>query len=207
MDIEVHGPDPSKYKAPTMPAKLPVLILPGLGNSGPEHWQSHWERRDPSCERVLQADWERPRCSDWMAELDLVMARRSGPVVFVGHSSACALVAHWAGAASPAILAKAAGALLVAPSDPERPNYPVGPTGFGPVPLRALPFPSAVVASDDDPYLDLRRAKAFAEAWGSRFVLLSGAGHINAASGFGPWEEGWALLESLRVPRGPGARP
>ena len=26
---------------------LPVLILPGLGNSGPEHWQSHWERRDP----------------------------------------------------------------------------------------------------------------------------------------------------------------
>lgn len=184
-----------------MTEKLSVLILPGLGNSGPEHWQSHWERRDPGFERVLQGDWERPRCADWVAELDRVMAGRSGPVVFAGHSSACALVAHWAGTASPENLAKAAGALLVAPSDPERPNYPVGPTGFGPVPLRPLPFPSVVVASDDDRYIDPKRAEAFAGAWGSRFVLLKEAGHINAASGFGPWEEGWALLETLRAVR------
>ncbi len=182
------------------PSAIPVLILPGLGNSGPEHWQSHWERRDPACERVLQRGWERPRCADWVEALGKAVARREGPLVLAGHSSACAQVAHWAAAASPEALGRVRGALLVAPSDPERPNYPEGPTGFGPVPLDPLPFPSIVVASDDDPYIDPTRARRFAQAWGSRFVLLSKAGHINAASGFGPWEEGWALLEALRAP-------
>jgi len=110
-----------------------TFILPGLGDSGPEHWQSHWERQDATCRRLLQADWDTPRCEDWVAALDAAMAIETNLVVFVAHSSSCALVAHWASGATRDDLSRVRGALLVAPSDPDGPNYPPGPTGFGPV--------------------------------------------------------------------------
>jgi predicted alpha/beta hydrolase family esterase len=54
-----------------------------------------------------------------------------------------------------------------------------------------------VVASTNDPFARLDRAKTFATAWGSELVILESAGHINAASGHGPWPEGERLLEKL----------
>jgi len=175
-----------------------TLILPGLFNSGPEHWQSHWERLDPSCVRIEQADWETPRCADWVAGLDAAVALLEGDAVLVAHSSACAQVAHWALNAAPEQLARVRGALLVAPSDPAGPAFPVGPTGFGPIPENRLPFPSIVVASTDDEYVTLARAEAYAAAWGSRLVHAGAAGHLNSASGLGAWPAGYALLEELR---------
>jgi len=177
---------------------ITTLILPGLFNSGPEHWQTRWERLDPTCVRVEQADWETPRCPDWVSGLDAAVARLDGEAVLVGHSSACALVAHWAAVAAPSRMARVRGALLVAPSDPTGPRYPVGPEGFGPVPDVPLPFPSIVVASTDDEYVTLERAQTYAAAWGSRFVNVGAAGHINSASGLGAWPAGYALLEALR---------
>jgi uncharacterized protein len=90
------------------------------------------------------------------------------------------------------------GALLVAPSDPAGPNYPRGPVGFAPVPMRRLPFPSIVVASGNDPYVSFGRAREYADAWGAVLVALGDAGHINVASGHGPWPEGFELLARLR---------
>jgi predicted alpha/beta hydrolase family esterase len=174
-----------------------TLILPGIGSSGPEHWQTRWERIHPEFIRVNQDDWDTPRCSDWVRRLDDVIGSSSTPVVLVAHSSACLLVAHWATTAEPARSTAVGGALLVGPSDPDGPNYPPGPTGFSPVPLVKLPFPSIVVASTDDPYVGLDRARQCAAAWGSRLVVLPGAGHINAASGLGDWPTGLGLLREL----------
>jgi predicted alpha/beta hydrolase family esterase len=179
-------------------SRASVLILPGLGNSGPDHWQSHWERRDPACLRVVQREWEAPDIAEWVDGLRTALAQQPAPVVLAAHSSACVLVAHWAAGASADLTARVRGAFLVGPSDPDGPTYPAGPTGFGSPPLGLLPFPSIVVASTDDRYVSPERAQQFATAWGARLVLLTGAGHINVASGFGPWPEGFALLDSLR---------
>ena len=178
--------------------EVEVLILPGLGSSGPDHWQSHWERRDASLRRVEQRDWETPHCDDWVRTLDAAVRGSDVPLVLVGHSSACAMVAHWVAQAPRESLAKIAGALLVAPSDPLGPNYPPGPRGFAGVPLAKLPFRTIVVCGDDDPYVTLKQAGEYADAWGADLVILPGAGHINTASGHGEWEEGFALLERLR---------
>ena len=178
-----------------------ALILPGLSSSGPEHWQTLWEQSDPTCRRVEQAEWETPRCADWVSTLDDAVARSEEPVALVAHSSSCALVAHWARDASAKNLAKVRGALLVAPSDPEGPSFPEGPTGFAPIPMARLPFPSIVVASRDDPYITMERAREYAAAWGSEFVDLGEAGHINAASGLGSWAVGYGLLQRLRTVR------
>jgi uncharacterized protein len=177
---------------------MTTLILPGLFNSGPEHWQTHWERVDASCQRVEQQEWETPACADWVATLDRVVASLEAPAVLVGHSSACALVAHWARTAPPAHRSRILGALLVAPSDPDGDRYPIGPTGFSPMPLDPLPFASIVVTSDDDEYVAEQQARRYASAWGSSVVLVKGAGHINSGSGLGAWPEGYALLEQLR---------
>ena len=176
----------------------PVLILPGLGDSGPDHWQSHWERRDTACTRLMQTEWDAPLRADWVACLDAALLAVRQPAVLVGHSTACPLIAHWAVAASPGRHVHVRGALLVAPSDPEGPHYPEGPQGFSPVPLVRFPFPSIVVSSTNDPYISVTRAREYAAAWGSRYVELADAGHINVAAGFGAWPEGWALLDELR---------
>ncbi|MGA9835989.1 MAG: alpha/beta fold hydrolase [Gemmatimonadaceae bacterium] len=170
-----------------------ILILPGLHDSGPDHWQSHWERADPSGVRVQQYDWEMPVRRDWAATLEAAVSVFGPEVVLVAHSLACALVAFWAAQTCHTVR----GALLVAPADTEAPSFPTGPTGWKPMPRRALPFPSIVVASDNDEFVTLDRAKAFAEAWESRFVRMGAAGHINAESGFGPWRTGMELVDDL----------
>ncbi|HTE48167.1 MAG TPA: alpha/beta hydrolase [Gemmatimonadaceae bacterium] len=176
-----------------------TLILPGLFNSGPEHWQSYWERTDSTCRRVVQMDWERPRCSDWVATLDQTIVNTPGDVILVAHSSSCALVSHWSVAAHPDLVARVRGALLVAPSDPEGPNYPEGPTGFAPMPMVPLPFPSTVIASQNDEFIELEQARTYAKAWESLFVDIGALGHINSASNLGEWPAGYALLNALRA--------
>ena len=173
-----------------------VLIIPGLGDSGPKHWQSLWEARHPDYQRVRQADWERPRCADWVSNLDAAISAASQPIVLVAHSMGCIAVIHWA-AATGNRNQRVAAALLVSPPDVEAETIPAGPTGFAPCPLIRLPFKSIVVASTNDPFAMLERAKTFAGAWGSELVIFEPAGHINAASGHGPWPEGERLLDRL----------
>ena len=153
-----------------------ALILPGLHDSDPEHWQSRWEARAETMHRVIQDDWVTPRCADWVSKLDEALAFRGPDAVLVAHSAGCALVAHWAVGDSSTCIR---GALLVAPSDPEAASFPPGPRGFAPVPLLRLRFRSIVVASSNDRYVTLSRAKTFAKKWGSEFVMIGEARHIN----------------------------
>ena len=172
----------------------PILIAPGLFNSPPEHWQSHWERTLPTAERVVQENWDLPTLGEWSAGLLEAVRRRPGSVI-VAHSLGCAVVGHLARIGAGRGIA---GALLVAPAEVNR-TGPVGRllNGFSPMPREPLPFPSTVAASRDDPYVTLDQAAAFAETWGSRFVDLGASGHVNVKSGHGPWPEGLDLLGEL----------
>ncbi|HXZ96894.1 MAG TPA: alpha/beta fold hydrolase [Burkholderiales bacterium] len=171
-----------------------VLLLPGRGNSGPDHWQTYWERAFPEFERVIQSEWETPDVRDWIENLHEAITRDSRPSILVAHSLACCLVAHWAAVHSGPIK----GALLVAPSDVDAPAFPPGPIGFSPVPLQPLPFRSIVVASTDDERVSVERSRQFATAWQAEYVLLGKRGHIGSAAKLGAWPEGMELLNRLR---------
>jgi uncharacterized protein len=172
----------------------PILIVPGLGGSGPEHWQTHWERSYPWAHRVEQADWNRPVRADWLSRL--AQALRNAPgAILVGHSLGCALIAHLAWRRPDLAIG---GALLVAPADVDGDDrIPREVKDFAPMPLARLPFPAIVVASTNDPYMGLDRARALAKTWATRFVNAGACGHINIAAGFGPWPAGEALLADL----------
>ena len=167
----------------------PVLILPGWQNSGPDHWQSRWEALY-GYQRVQQHDWMRPLRGDWIIQLEEAVLASPHPVVLVAHSLGCIATVHL----PPEAAARIAGALLVAPADPER----RGPLAdFAPVPYQPLPYRSVLVASSNDPFCPVRLAGAYARAWGSEFVRMQNAGHINVEAGFGPWPLGLALLRSF----------
>jgi predicted alpha/beta hydrolase family esterase len=179
--------------------KCDILIVAGLWNSGPQHWQTHWERKYSKWQRVAHRDWNAPGRDEWVAELDAAIAACEGRPILVAHSLGCMLVAQWAqwACAQGGSPLKIAGAFLVAPSDVEAPSYPAAVNGFAPIPMDRLLFPSMVVASTNDEYVTIERSRAFARAWGSKLVEIGDAGHINGDAGYGPWPEGERMLEAF----------
>ncbi|MCV0369317.1 alpha/beta hydrolase [Filomicrobium sp.] len=173
-----------------------ILIVPGWSGSGPDHWQSRWERSLKTARRVEQEDWLKPQSEQWSARIAGAVAASEKPVVLVAHSLGVISVAH----AAPRLdLTKVAGAYLVAPADIENAkDWPVTEghsfeqdvRDFGTMPREPLPFPSTLIASHTDPYCCFERAKEIAAMWGSKLLEAGDAGHVNVASGHGPWPEG-----------------
>lgn len=174
-----------------------IIIVPGWRDSGPGHWQSLWAERLPGALRVVQDDWASPSRAPWVNELASLILAQPVPVVLAAHSLGCIAATHLPAEAA----ARIHGALLVAPADPERRAIL---NDFAPVPFGKLPYRSVLVASSNDPYCPIRLAGAYARAWGSEFVRLNEAGHINVESGHGEWPLGLALLQSITGNANPG---
>ncbi len=172
-----------------------ILLIPGIGNSGPDHWQSLWQARHTNYRRVEQRDWDHPVCSEWSAELERVVAGSGPGSILVAHSLGCLLVAHWLRATRQRV----AGAMLVAVPDPSSKQFPADAMGFAPVPEGPMPCRTLIVASQDDPYASIDYARQRADSWRSRLVDIGKAGHINAASGLGDWSAGHELLAGWLV--------
>lgn len=170
------------------------LIVPGLGNSGPDHWQTYFESQGPHFIRINQQEWNEPSCDDWVSAIDNALSAFDlSSVILIGHSLGCTTIAHWAKRSGK----KIKGALMVAPSDIENPVYTFPATGFSPIPIDPIHFPTIVVASSNDPWVSLERAGFFAECWGSKLIDIGNAGHINADAGYGKWEQGLEILHTL----------
>ena len=149
-----------------------VLIVPGLRNSGPDHWQTWFEKRLPNARRVQQADWERTCLAEWAGRVRQEIDGADAPVWIIR------------------------GAFLVAPADPDRFRIPH-------VLLEEnLGFPSLVVASSNDPWVKAEQAAYWAGQWGSAYLDIGAAGHINVDSGHGPWPQGLELFEAFRLEAG-----
>lgn len=164
-----------------------VLMVPGLFGSGPDHWQSDWQRRYPRFDRVEQDDWTWPNLERWSRRVVETAIQAEEPVILVAHSFGCLATVRASVFQSNLI----AGALLVAPADPARFKVEAK------LPQGTLDFPTTLVASTNDPWMPLDRAQAWAERWGSDFVQLDGAGHVNVKSGFREWPLGLELLDRL----------
>lgn len=165
-----------------------ILIVPGLYDSGPDHWQTWFEAQLAGCERVRQRDWTRPDLADWAGTVARAVERKRDAAWLVAHSFGCLAAVQ----AAPEVGGLIAGALLVAPADPSR--FDLADT----LPHGRLPFPALLVASRDDPWMSFNAAREWSWRWGARLVDAGAAGHINAGAGYGPWQGGLHLLRRLQ---------
>jgi predicted alpha/beta hydrolase family esterase len=181
-------------------AEATVLIVPGLRDHAPDHWQTLLAARTP---RAVSVEPMGRVNVDLFPRLDAIEAAANaiqGDLIVVGHSAGSIMVAHWAGRTR----RRVAGALLTVPPDLET-SMPAGyPTmdalekgGWLPVRRAPLPFPSIVAASLDDPLGSFEKTSRLSDAWGSRLVNLGAVGHLNPASGYGDWPRATELIKEL----------
>ncbi len=180
--------------------KSTILFVPGLRDHVADHWQTLLAAELPGSRTVPPLEHNKLSLAARIAALDAALAAIEGPVILAAHSAGVMIAVHWAQTASRPIK----GALLATPPDIETPlpaGYPtfdeLQSNGWLPIPMDALPFPSLVAGSDNDPLAKAERVAQFARAWGGRLIALGAVGHLNPASGFGPWPGAIALLETL----------
>ncbi len=179
-----------------------LLLVPGLRDHVDEHWQTLLAQDVPGAHMVAPMGREDLSCRRRVQPIDDAIASIDQAVMLVAHSAGCVMVAHWA-AHSPRVH-RVQGALLVTPPDFETPMPPGYPRpaqlqagGWLPVPRQRLPFKSMVALSDNDPLASPARVRALAQAWGSDLAPLGAVGHLNPASGYGPWPQALDLIHQL----------
>lgn len=169
-------------------------IIPGYSKNTPEHWQSVWANVIPNTQTIEQDKWEDVHKNDWITRIEETLANEDlSQVILIGHSLGVATILHWAKEYGHSVR----GALLVAPTDVDDLPEPIAAHGFNPMPLEKLPFPSIIIASENDVWISLKRAQEYAELWGSEFVNVGKLGHINADSNLGEWQDGQGVLKRL----------
>ncbi|MBD2784592.1 alpha/beta hydrolase [Xenorhabdus sp. DI] len=173
---------------------ITYLIVPGYTNSGPDHWQSHLEKKYLNVVRVQQDDWQSPVREKWIHRLHETIDKIAGDIFLIGHSCGAVTITQWAAERKSD---KIKGALLVAPADIDSLDAPLEIQVQRPLATSPLPFPSTLVCSDNDEFLPLEKAHTLANCWNSSLIVLSGAGHIHTAAGYGEWLAGEQLINEI----------
>lgn len=199
--IDLNEHDAQGVKMEKIDTKATILIIPGLRDHVEAHWQTHLAQQLTHVRSVPPAETDKLSCANRVARIQAELDQIQGPVILVAHSAGVLMTVHWAAQHTSKQIQ---GALLVTPPDLNQDwpdNYPspesLTQQGWVPLPQQALPFPSIVIASDNDYLASLEAVTAMADTWGSQLVNLGEVGHMNPAAGFGPWPQATQLIAEL----------
>ncbi|MEV0267904.1 alpha/beta hydrolase [Hamadaea sp. NPDC050747] len=170
------------------------LLVPGRGIPRPDHWMRRWSAAHPQYMWAPEPPGPPLILADRVAALHAAVSESDEPAILIAHSAGCITTVTWAAHHRGPVRA----ALLVTPPYVD---------GFEPedssdlpwvVPRSRLPFRAVVVASRTDPYTTFAQFEQFAEDWGAELVDAGDVGHLDTATGFGPWPQGEQLVDELR---------
>lgn len=188
---------PHRAGSPTAAPRL--LIVPGLHDSGAAHWQTWLEQQYRDAQRVRQRDFSRPDLERWSERIQSRLeSAGDGEWIAVAHSFGCLALAHHLQQQPDSPIREV---LFVAPAEPDK---------FGlaeRLPHQRLGRPSAMVASQNDPWMSAASALRWASRWGSSYSNLGLVGHINSESGFGPFPLAKRWVEAARARAARERRP
>lgn len=176
-----------------------TLILHGWGGSDASHWQSYLACRlaqdygTVSFPSLLDKDL--PKKDIWVKQVTDGFLRFKADVV-VCHSLGCTLWLHLCLEQKAQRVKKL---ILVAPPSLTC-NIPEL-ASFFPLTLPSDVYAKEVIliTSTNDIYMTTDEADDMAKALGARHIVLKDAGHINADSGYGNWDEIVDLVKESRI--------
>jgi len=174
------------------------LLVPGRGVPRPEHWLRRWAQAHPDYRWAPYPPGPPFVLTDRVAALHEAITADEEPAVLIAHSAGCVTVAVWANHHTGPVRA----ALLVTPPYLDQTWQP-GPDDPADlrhvvIPRDTLPFRTVLVASRTDPYTTFAQFERYAEDWGAELYDAGDAGHLETASGYGPWPDGERLVAALR---------
>lgn len=178
-------------KRPANP--LHVLIIPGLRGREAAHWQSWLQGQYRDVERVIRPDWTKPDPIAWSEQIALTIKRHDLGTrwIAVAHSFGCVALTHRLTSVRPGGPGGVVAALMVAPADPVKIQ------SEDRLPAHPLGIKTTLIGSENDPWMPLDPSRAWAGRWDARLHNLGQAGHINTASGFGPWPLARVMVDGL----------
>jgi predicted alpha/beta hydrolase family esterase len=169
------------------------LLVPGRGIPGPDHWLRRWADSHPAY-RWAPAPPEPPLVlRERVAALHATVGESAEPAILIAHSAGCIAAVRWAADHTGPVRA----ALLVTPPYIDGAEPDVAGDLPWTVPRGRLPFPAVLVASRTDPYTSFAQFERFAADWGAELVDAGDVGHLDTATGFGPWPDGERLVSEL----------
>ena len=174
-----------------------ILIVPGWSSSGPNHWQSRWERNLPTARRVEQDDWITPHKDAWVGRLIERIAEAQRPVVLIAHSlgvrNSCTCGREAATGASRGCFPRRArrrGECGHLASDERRNLHPEW-TGLRPAAQHSARHPGRARRILERPLLQPRPGAAVGRRLGRTNSLRRATRATSTPdSGHGPWPEG-----------------
>ncbi|MBS0499823.1 MAG: serine hydrolase family protein [Burkholderiaceae bacterium] len=180
-----------------------LLLIPGLRDEAPGHWQAILASQCPGAVSLPALGRRNIDLAARLVQIEEAVQAIKGPVVVVAHSGGTIATAHWAQRTHAAIH----GALLATPplfAGPLGPEFPdladFQRHGWVPIPRSPLPFRCIVAASRNDPLGAYEGVSELARDWGASLFDLGESGHLNPASGFGPWPTALDLVRELALP-------
>ncbi|MDD2356876.1 MAG: alpha/beta hydrolase [Thiovulaceae bacterium] len=177
---------------------MKTLILHGWGGSDFPHWQSYLAselaKDYGTVSFPLLKDKDTPQKDVWMAQVQEILEDFK-PDIVVCHSLANILWFHLCNEKK--INTQIKKLFLVAPPsltcklEELSTFFPVA------IPKELYAKNVTLITSTNDPYLNQEEALSLAKALEVNHTVLTDAGHINAASGYGAWEEIISLVQSV----------
>lgn len=184
-----------------MSLKPTVLIVPGLRDEAPGHWQALLSHERDAVVSMPALGRQNIDLHARIAAIESTVSSIDGPVIVVAHSGGAIAAAHWAWRTQ---AANVLGALLATPPafvSPLGPEYPplekFKECGWLPLPSGPLPIRTIVAASRNDALGSYEQVSELARRWGAELVDLGEVGHLNPVSGYGPWPAARDLIERL----------
>jgi predicted alpha/beta hydrolase family esterase len=184
-----------------MSFKPTVVVVPGLRDEAPGHWQSLLARDLERVSSLPALGQQNIDLAARVAAIETAVRAVDGPVIVVAHSGGAIAAAHWAQQTQ---ARNVLGAVLATPpvfAAPLGPDYPpleqFEEQGWLPLPNGSLPVRTIVAASRNDALGSYEQVAELARRWGAELVDLGEVGHLNPASGYGPWPGARTLIERL----------
>ncbi|GAA1519020.1 RBBP9/YdeN family alpha/beta hydrolase [Nocardioides humi] len=190
----MQAPDAVEFPRQISLPSQPLVIVPGIDDSPPGHWQSLWQAAHPDARRIAPQSFIQPDLSDWVQAVDEAVNSATSRPLLIAHSLGCLAAIAWAIEGN---VDDVAALFLAAVPDPSGPSFPGAAQSFREVRARELGVGSLVVASENDPYGEIAYAQGVARALAGQFRAVGRQGHINESSGVGLWPVGQALLADL----------